>query len=113
MYIREAFGDLVGFLYGWVMLLVVTSGSIAALAVAFCLYAKKIFPGLELVSDQILGDIVIVLLTVIPISVGVQVGQLISNIFTSAKLIGIFLIIVLGIFWGTAPKSCLPIKRYL
>ena len=102
VYIREAFGDLVGFLYGWVMLLVVTSGSIAALAVAFCLYAKKIFPGLELISDQILGSIVIVLLTIFNIR-GVQVGQLISNIFTSAKLIGIFLIIVLGIFWGTAP----------
>src|SRR5690349_8087617 len=39
VYLREAFGPLTGFLYGWTLFLVIQSGTIAAVAVAFARYA--------------------------------------------------------------------------
>src|SRR3954453_22512233 len=44
VYLREAFGDLVGFLYGWMLFWVSNGGTIAALAVAAAAYTGQIFP---------------------------------------------------------------------
>ncbi|HEY0198686.1 MAG TPA: amino acid permease, partial [Rhodanobacter sp.] len=43
VYMREAFGRLAGFLFGWTMLLVIYSGSIAAVATIFASYAGAVF----------------------------------------------------------------------
>ena len=45
IYLREAFGDLVAFLYGWMLFSVANGGSIAALSVAAAAYAGQVFPG--------------------------------------------------------------------
>lgn len=47
VYLREAFGDVVAFLYGWMMFTAGGSGGIATLAVAFALYAGKVVPFLD------------------------------------------------------------------
>ena len=47
-YLREAYGPLVGFLFGWMMLLIYMTGAIAGLAVAFAEYTGYFFPGLSL-----------------------------------------------------------------
>ena len=46
VYLREAYGDLAGFLFGWLTLLVYQSGSIAAVSVGFAEYLGYFFPGL-------------------------------------------------------------------
>src|SRR5689334_23734313 len=48
VYLREAFNPLTGFLYGWSFFSVIQTGTIAAVAVAFCKFAGTFFPGLEL-----------------------------------------------------------------
>src|SRR5689334_5081304 len=57
VYLREAFGDLVAFLYGWMLFTVANAGSMAALAVASATYAGKIFPsvGPEHLIFSVLG----------------------------------------------------------
>src|SRR5271154_4456661 len=47
VYLREAYGDLVAFLYGWMLFAVANGGSIAALTVASAAYTGQIFPALS------------------------------------------------------------------
>jgi APA family basic amino acid/polyamine antiporter len=98
VYLKEAYGDLLGFLYGWAYLLVICSGAIAALSIAFAYYLDFLIPlgktgitGVAIVS--------IVCLTIINI-IKVKAGEMFSNIFTGLKLIGIAGIVVIGLFWG-------------
>ena len=52
VYLREAFGPLVGFLYGWTLFLVIQTGTIAAVAVAFARYAAVLVPGARRVGAR-------------------------------------------------------------
>ncbi|NND32562.1 MAG: amino acid permease, partial [Saprospiraceae bacterium] len=97
VFLKECYGDLVAFLYGWTILTVVTSGAIAALSIAFARYIDFIYPlgdrGILLVA--ISGIIVV---TVINIR-GVKQAETFSNIFTVTKLLGILAIAVCGLIW--------------
>ena len=112
VYIRRAFGDLTAFLYGWSVFAVITTGVIAAVAVAFAKYTAYFFPifspenilftagSLKVNASQMLAIFVLVLLTFVN-SRGVQNGKLIQLIFTSAKLIALFALIFLGLFFAS------------
>src|SRR5919112_5354989 len=71
VYLREAFGPLFGFLYGWTLFLVIQTGTIAAVAVAFAKFTGVFFPAIAaenkllpfLSTQQLLSIAVIVLLT--------------------------------------------------
>jgi len=100
VYLREAYGDAMGFMYGWFILFISTSGSIAALA-AVCsehlLYLFGFGPKSGLVMPLALG--ITVFLTVINLF-GVKIGEWIANLFTGAKLLGLALIIGAGWFFS-------------
>jgi len=96
VYLREAYGKLFAFLYGWGSLLVIDAGSSATLAVAFGIYASTFFP-LTSLEQKLLGAVVIALLTVINI-LGVRKGTAVQTIFTIAKLGGLAIIIGCAIF---------------
>ena len=112
VYIRRAFGDLTAFLYGWSVFAVITTGVIAAVAVAFAKYTAYFFPifspenilftigSLKVNASQMLAIFVLILLTFIN-SRGVQNGKLIQLIFTSAKLVALFALIFLGLFFAS------------
>src|SRR5438105_10110522 len=48
VYLREAFSPLWGFLYGWTLFLVIQTGTIAAVAVAFAKFVGVLWPGVSL-----------------------------------------------------------------
>ena len=91
VYLREAYGKLVAFLYGWGSLLVIDAGSAATLGVAFGIYAAGFFP-LTSIEQKVLAGVVIAVLTVINI-LGVKKGTAVQTIFTIAKLTGLAIII--------------------
>ncbi len=95
VYLRDAFGPLVAFLYGWALLLAIASGAIAAVAVTFARYAAAV-AGLEPATHVPLGAAAIVLLTGINI-VGVRPGAVTQNVFTVLKLVAIAAIVAGGI----------------
>jgi len=97
VYLKEAFGDLVGFLYGWVILLVITTGALAALGMVFADYLTN-FVALSEVGKQVVAIITIVVLTHINIT-GVQASQIFANLFTGIKLLVIAGIVCLGFFY--------------
>jgi APA family basic amino acid/polyamine antiporter len=97
-YLKEAYGGIFGFLYGWAYLLVITSGAIAALSIAFASYLDFIIP-LGQIGIKVVAIVAIFCLTIINI-LRVKAGEMFSNIFTGLKLIGIAAIVVVGIYFG-------------
>lgn len=114
VYLKEAFNPLVGFVYGWTLFLVVQSGTIAAVAVAFAKFAgvlygpfseKNILLDLgwyQLSAAQVVGVLSILVLTLINIR-GIHYGKVIARIFSSTKLIALFGLIVLGLIFFRDP----------
>ena len=98
VYLKQGFGDLFGFLYGWAYLLVINSGSLAALNIAFAYYLGFIIP-LGDTGIKVVAVSSIIILTIINI-LRVKAGEVFSNIFTGLKLIGIAGIIGVGLFMG-------------
>lgn len=101
VYLKEAYGKRVAFLSGHMNLVLSSSGSIALLATLFAQVMSNIFPSLtgELVS---LSVAVIILLTVLNYS-GIKNGLITQIVFLAAKLIPIFMIIVMGLIVGRQP----------
>src|SRR3981189_612461 len=117
VYLREAYSPLWGFLYGWTLFLVIQTGTIAAVAVGFARYLGVLLPSISpnvwivrplalgskyaisLSVQQLVGVLMIVLLTFIN-TLGVRLGKLIQNVFTSAKTLSLLGLIFLGIFVG-------------
>ncbi|MEI2693950.1 MAG: amino acid permease [Saprospiraceae bacterium] len=109
VFLKEAFNPLTGFLYGWTVFLVVQCGTIAAVAVAFASYFGELVPifnedhvildlnFFSIKSTQVLGIAVIGLLTFLN-SRGLEYGKFILRLFTFAKLLALFGLIMLGIF---------------
>lgn len=93
VYLREAYGPLPAFLYGWGLLTMIQSGSIAALAVAFHLFAARLMP-LKSAGQQLVSVACIALLTTIN-CLGIRLGKLLQNTLTVTKLAGLLLMITL------------------
>lgn len=112
VYIREAYNPLVGFLYGWTLFLVIQTGTIAAVAVAFAKYTGVIIPwfspqnvllnilGLKISAAQLLAIASVLFLTYINVR-GVKEGRAVQNVFTFSKTIALFGLIVLGFIIGS------------
>ena len=115
IYLREAYSPLWGFLYGWTLFLVIQSGTIAAVAVGFARYLGVLLPAVSAKSwivepialgskyaislsvQQLVGVVMVLFLTFVN-TLGVRLGKLIQNIFTSAKTLALLGLIFLGVF---------------
>ncbi|ALW86037.1 amino acid transporter [Hymenobacter sedentarius] len=111
VYLREAFGRLTAFLYGWTLFLVIQTGVIAAVAVAFAKFTGVLVPyfsvknvlfqagSFEFSSVQLLAIILIIAITALNAQ-GVRTGKLIQNVLGSTKLIALGLLILFGVALG-------------
>jgi APA family basic amino acid/polyamine antiporter len=104
VYLREAFGPLAGFLFGWTMLLVIYSGSSAAVATIFASYACALF---DLSPGWALPLTVGALVFVAGLNLfGLRLGAQIQNLFALLKLLAVAALVVCGLFFagtGHAP----------
>ncbi len=100
-YLRHVYGPLPAFLYAWALLLMIHSGSIAALAVAFGLYLAQVFP-LNSVEVKVSSVVGILALTIIS-CLGIRGGKLVQNLIAVAKVSGLAGIILLLMFKGSRP----------
>jgi APA family basic amino acid/polyamine antiporter len=117
VYLREAFSPLWGFLYGWTLFMVIQTGTIAAVVVAFGRFLGVLWPGisesqyliapvhvssryaLSLSTAQLVGVLLIAVLTWTNTR-GLDYGKMIQNVFTTAKTGAIVVLILLGLFAG-------------
>ncbi len=123
VYLREALGPLWGFLYGWTLFLVIQTGTVAAVGVAFGKFLGVFFPSVNgsnwiwhighvpalHVGPMMLGNmeiglntanlaaiVVITLLTLLN-TLGVKMGSAVQNIFTSAKVLALVAVVLVGL----------------
>jgi basic amino acid/polyamine antiporter, APA family len=107
VYLKEAFNPLIGFLYGWSFFAVIQTATIAAVGVAFSKFLGTFVPELgnkyilfnwgflKISSGQLVSLFIIILLTYVN-SRGSKESKLIQLIFTSAKLLALFGLIIFG-----------------
>ncbi len=119
IYLRESYSPLWGFLYGWTLFLVIQTGTIAAVAVAFARFLGVLVPSISPTSyliapinltsgyavslsvQQLIAVLLIIFLTILNTQ-GLKLGKIIQNLFTSAKTLSLLVLILLGIFIGGA-----------
>ncbi len=117
VYLREAYSPLWGFLYGWTLFLVIQTGTIAAVAVAFARFLGVLVPSISptqwlvapinlsakyavsLSTQQAVAIVIVVALTAINTR-GLQLGKWIQNLFTSAKGLSLLGLILIGFLVG-------------
>jgi basic amino acid/polyamine antiporter, APA family len=115
VYLREALAPLIAFLYGWTLLTVIQTGTIAAVAIAFARFTGVAIPSINetrylitpiqflpgyaisLSTAQALALVVILTIAIVN-CYGMQWGKLIQNVFTMAKLLGLVLLLALGAY---------------
>jgi APA family basic amino acid/polyamine antiporter len=110
-YLREAFHPGVAFLYGWVLLLVIQTGGMAAVAVTFSRYFVELthVP----ISSAYLAAIVLATLTVIN-CLGVRAGSTVQSILMVLKIVAIAMLVVCGFLFAersTNPSGLLDQPR--
>jgi APA family basic amino acid/polyamine antiporter len=98
-YLRKAYHPAVGFLYGWVALLVIHAGGTAAVAVTFAQYFQQLVNG---GSEKITAVAVIVALTIVN-CMGVRAGGSVQSIFMIFRILAISTVVVGGAWfiWGS------------
>ncbi len=116
VYLRESFGPLSGFLFGWTMFLVIQTGTIAAVAVAFAKFTGVFFPEVSashyllgsgkvgLTTQQLVAIAAILLLTWVNTR-GLRQGALVQNVFTFAKTAALIALIAAGFLVGRNPAA--------
>ncbi len=112
VFLREAYGPLAGFLFGWAMVLVIQTGTIAAVAVAFAKFLGVLAPGvtdsrwlglgpLALTPVRLTAIAVIVVLTIAN-ATGLRAGTATQNVSTAAKLAVLAALALGGVLLGRA-----------
>jgi basic amino acid/polyamine antiporter, APA family len=117
IFLREAFGPMFGFLYGWTLFLVIQTGTIAAVVVAFAKFIGIFIPwvsashtlvalpfGLHLSSQHLAAISVIAILTWVN-CLGLRQGAIVQNIFTVAKVGGLLVLVVVGFILPANPAA--------
>jgi APA family basic amino acid/polyamine antiporter len=117
VFLREAYSPAVGFLFGWSLLLVIQTGTIAAVAIAFANFVGVLAPGVSasnylvapqrlfgkyavsLSTQQLVAVLMILLLTAMNTR-GLQLGKLVQNSFTFTKTAALGALVVLGLLVG-------------
>ena len=103
VYLRETWGPLAAFLYGWALLLVIASGAIAAIAVTFADYTLAL-TGLPRRLGLPLAIAAIVLVSGINY-LGVRPGAVVQNVFTVLKLLALAALVGVGLLAGLPPSE--------
>jgi basic amino acid/polyamine antiporter, APA family len=123
VFLREAYGPAPAFLFGWALFLIIQTGKIAAVAVAFATFAGVLMPwisadhhmvaplvlgryAISVTTQQFVAILVIVLLTAVNTR-GLNAGKRIQNMLTFAKLAALIAMIGLGLAAGWGPDGAL------
>ena len=103
-YLREAFHPAVAFVYGWVLLLVVQSGGMAAVAVTFARYFRELTGSTA--SDGLIASVTLAILTGIN-CLGVASGSRLQGLFMVLKIVAIAGLVVCGFWFVGSPAHTL------
>ena len=108
VFLKEAWGEIPAFLYGWSLLTVIQTGFLAAVAVAFTKYLGVLIPAIS--SEPISAAIPFSRQSVLAVAVllgltlynctGIKSGAILQNVFTTLKVLALVLLIGIGLAFG-------------
>jgi len=105
VFLNNAYGRRMGFLFAWAGFWLVRPANIGAIAFIFAHYAQQIFPlkagGHEFITYAIAAVILLTLINII----GVQSGKWTQNLLTAVKVLGLLMIITVGLFFTVPFES--------
>ena len=104
VFLREAFGDLPAFLYGWGLILVIAPGAAAIVAGVFSANLTYFAPGIGALGQRWIALAALAFLTAVNIR-GVRWGSTVQNIVTLAKLLALAALAVGGLAYSGAPNG--------
>ena len=104
VFFREAYGPLLGFLYGWTTVLVIQTGTIAAVAVAFSMFLGLLVPSVAGGATKAVAALVVLVLTGTN-ALGLRVGTRVQNVLTVLKVAALLALTAGGIIFGRAPAE--------
>ena len=122
VFLREAYGPSLGFLFGWTLFLVIQTGTIAAVAIAFAkflgVFTSSVSPdhylvqpiaitsryAVSLSTEQFVAILLIAFLTWTNTR-GLEVGRLVQNTFTLTKSVALGLVVLVGLIFGWSALS--------
>lgn len=118
VYLREGLGPLWGFLYGWTLFLVIQTGTIAAVGVAFGKFLGVFFPAVSQsrwlwhmgggnigLNTANLAAILVITLLTFTNTLGVKLGAAVQNVFTTAKVLALLGVVAVGAFFAVLHKD--------
>ena len=121
VFLREAYNPMTGFLFGWALFVVIQTGTIAAVAIAFAnftgvlvkwvaadnyLIAPRVFGSYAIsLSTQQLVAVLLILFLTFTNTRGLKTGKLIQNAFTFTKTAALLGLIIVGLFFGIKESS--------
>ncbi len=124
VFFREAYGPAMGFLYGWTLFLVIQTGTIAAVAIAFAKFLGVFVPAISTdnyfftsapialgggyavsLSTQQLVAIALIALLTWTNTRGLKIGTIVQNVFTFAKTAALVGVVFVGFFFGWSAVS--------
>ena len=123
VYLREAYGPLPAFLFGWIIFLVYQPGSIATVATGFAVYLGYLLPALAIDNELVSGSLAgvnlslsagqfVAVATIIGLTVmnvlGLRLGALIQNVSTVLKVAAIAIFVALGLWAGIGSTGEFP-----
>ncbi|HLW36403.1 MAG TPA: amino acid permease [Chthoniobacterales bacterium] len=119
VFFREAYGPAMGFLYGWTLFVVIQTGTIAAVAIAFAKFLGVFVPAISpdnyllserpirlfgsyavSLSTQQLTAILLIALLTWTNTLGLRLGTIVQNVFTFAKTAALIGVVLVGLFLG-------------
>src|SRR5258708_5701135 len=101
-YLREAFHPGVAFVYGWVLLLVIQTGGMAAVAITFARYCRELLP--QAPAEPVLATLALVGLSAVN-CLGVRAGSDVQNLLMVLKTAAILALVAVGFLSGGAPPA--------
>jgi APA family basic amino acid/polyamine antiporter len=107
LYLREAYGRPVAFVYGWVLLLITQTGGMAAVAITFAVYFRSLTG--SAINESLLAGLVLLGLSAIN-CFGARAGSSLQSVFMLLKILAIASIVVAGLaFHSTVGPALLPV----
>jgi APA family basic amino acid/polyamine antiporter len=108
VYIRESFGKLPAFLYGWMSLLLIASGALAAVAMGFAGYVER-FANLTPVGGRMGVAIVAIVALSLVNYFGIKPGAVVQNVMTVAKVVALAVVVLGGLALWTRLAGAPPV----
>jgi APA family basic amino acid/polyamine antiporter len=104
VFFREAYGPLWGFLFGWTLILVVQTGTIAAVAVAFAKFLGVLVPAVSGGTAKLVAGAVVVVLTATN-ALGLKAGTRVQNVLTVVKVAALLGLTAAGLVFSSRPAG--------